>query len=45
LIDNWGIIAFETGTLDGVGYGNKFNDSYAGECGYVFVVYESVVKA
>jgi hypothetical protein len=33
LIDNWGIIGFETGKLDGVGYGNKFMDSYGGECG------------
>ena len=32
------MVAFETGKLDGTGYGNKFSESYGDEVGEGFVV-------
>ena len=38
LLDEWSIVAFETGALDGFGYGNKFRENYGEECGEGFVI-------
>ncbi len=37
-MDNWGIVAFDYGKLDGYGYGNKFSNYYCPECGWKFIV-------
>ena len=37
IMDYWGIVAFETGKLDGFGYGNVFSDTYGPEAGEVFI--------
>jgi hypothetical protein len=37
-LDNWGIVAFDYGKLDGYGYGNKFSNYYCPECGWKFIV-------
>jgi hypothetical protein len=31
-------VAFETGKLDGYGYGNKFSNSYGSECGETIII-------
>ena len=33
LLEEWSIVAFETGKLDGFGYGNVFSETYGPECG------------
>ena len=38
MVGYWGVVAFETGKLDGRGYGNKFSDVYGSEAGEVFIV-------
>jgi hypothetical protein len=37
-LDEWSIVAFRTGKLDGYGYGNCFNETYGPECGEVFII-------
>ena len=37
MLSEWSIVAFETGRIDGRGYGYKFLDSYGPECGEMFV--------
>ncbi len=38
LLQTWSIVAFETGKIDGSGYGYKVHDSYGSECGEMFIV-------
>ena len=38
LLGQWAVVAFETGKLDGSGYGNVFSDTYGPEAGEVFIV-------
>jgi hypothetical protein len=38
LMDQWGIVAFKTGKLDGQGYGFKISESYGKECGNKFII-------
>lgn len=33
MLSEWSIVAFESGKLDGFGYGNKFMEAYGNECG------------
>ena len=37
LLTYWSIVAFETGKLDGFGYGNAFSDTHGAEVGEVFI--------
>lgn len=38
LLDEWGIVAFDRGKLDGFGYGNKLMEQAGPECGQIFIV-------
>ena len=38
LLDNWSVVAFETGKLDGFGYGNKFMETYGPQAGELFII-------
>jgi hypothetical protein len=33
MLDQWSIVAFFDGKLDGSGYGYKYSPSYGSECG------------
>ena len=37
-LDQWGIVAFDHGKIDGPGYGCKIHDSYGNECGNKLIV-------
>ena len=37
-IEEWSIIGFETGKLDGPGYGGNFSDTRGPECGEVAII-------
>lgn len=38
LVGEWGIVGFDTGKLDGSGYGNNISDTRAEECGEIFII-------
>ena len=38
LVDEWGIVGFEHGKLDGAGYGNKISETRGPECGELFII-------
>lgn len=38
LVDEWGIVGFEHGKLDGAGYGRKVSETRGAECGELFVI-------
>ncbi len=38
LLQTWSIVAFESGKIDGSGYGYKLHESYGSECGEMFIV-------
>ena len=38
LLQNWSIVAFATGKIDGFGYGNKISETYGPECGELFIL-------
>lgn len=47
LLDQWSIVAFDRGRLDGKGYGYRFMEQYGDECGELFIIKctESELKA
>jgi hypothetical protein len=38
LLNDWDIVAFDHGKLDGYGYGNNIMDAYGPECGQKFII-------
>jgi hypothetical protein len=38
LVEEWGIVGFEHGKLDGAGYGRKIGETRGSECGELFIV-------
>ena len=38
LLEECSVVAFQTGKLDGIGYGNKFHETYGNECGEGFII-------
>lgn len=38
LMGSWSIVAFQTGKLDGTGYGNNFHETCGSECGEMFIL-------
>ncbi len=38
LVDEWGIVGFENGKLDGAGYGKKIGETRGSECGELFII-------
>lgn len=42
MLDEWSIVAFQDGKLDGKGYGYKYSPSYGQECGQGFILKRGV---
>lgn len=38
MLQEWSIVAFTTGRLDGFGYKNGFKETYGEQCGEVFII-------
>lgn len=38
ILEEWSIVGFEDGKLDGYGYGNNFSETSGAECGEGFII-------